>query len=262
MKLPGGVWREGCLHRDVVFRPVDGHLEMALAEAAGALHDIPSRVSEALQAALAEVGSQVPNRELVDALSVGDRQFLMSRLASHLGLESVWLSATCGYCHGQFDFPLDYGAIPVKPAGEGYPFAEVMLSRGQVRVRVPSGADQRAILSCPDEQRARRELARRCIVGESAPLMDDDIARIETALEELAPELATHVTAPCPECGSDNLLEIDPYYLLGRVGNELFVEIHHLAAHYHWSESEILNLPRWRRKKYLSLIDRARGMTT
>ena len=262
MKLPGGVWREGCLHRDVVFRSVDGHLEMALAEAAGALHDIPSRVSEALQAAVAEVGSQVPDRELVDALSVGDRQFLMSRLASHLGLESVWLSATCGYCHGQFDFPLDYGAIPVKPAGEGYPFAEVLLAMGQVQVRVPTGADQRAILSWPDEQRAKVELARRCIVGESSALTDDDIACIETALEAVAPELSTHVAAPCPECGGDNLLEIDPYYCLGRVGNELFVEIHHLAAHYHWSESEILNLPRWRRKKYLRLIDRARGMTT
>ena len=155
MKLPGGVWREGCLHRDVVFRPVDGHLEMALAEAAGALQDLPGRVSEALQAALALVGSEAPDRELVDALSVGDRQFLVSRLTRHLGLECVWLSATCCHCHGQFDFPLDYGAIPAKPAGEGYPFAEVMLSMGQVQVRVPTGADQRAILSWPDEHRAR-----------------------------------------------------------------------------------------------------------
>jgi len=133
---------------------------------------------------------------------------------------------------------------------------------GQVQVRVPTGADQSAILSCPDEHRARRELARRCIVGVSDALTDDDITLIETVLEELAPELATSVAATCPECGGENQLEIDPYLFLGQVGNELFGEIHNLAAHYHWSESEILGLPRWRRKKYLGLIDRARGMTT
>ena len=262
MKLPGGVWREGRLHRDVAFRPMDGHLEMAVAEAAGALRDLPGRVSAALQAALAEVGALGINRELVDTLSVGDRQFLVSQLAGHLGLETAWLSATCRHCHELFDFPLDYRAVPIKPAGEGYPFAEVTVSTGRIRVRVPTGADQRAILSCPDEYGATRELARRCIVGEPVALTDEDITRIETALEVLAPELATHVAASCPECGSDNVLEFDPYYFLGQVGNELFVDIHHLAAHYHWSESEILGLPRWRRKKYLGLIDLARGMAT
>jgi hypothetical protein len=261
MMLPGGVWQQGRLHRDVGFRPVDGHLELALAEAASGARDIPGRVSGALQAALTEVGSLVPDREVVDALSVGDRQFLVSRLTRHLGFECVWLSATCRHCQSQFDFPLDYGEIPVKPAGEGYPFARVMLSMGQVPVRVPTGADQRAILSCSDERQARRELARRCIVGKSAALTDDDVTSIETVLEELAPELATRVSAQCPQCGGDNVLAIDPYYCLGRVGNELFTEIHRLAGYYHWSETEILSLPLWRRKKYLSLIDRAREVT-
>lgn len=262
MRLPGGLWQQGCLQHEAGFRPVDGHLEMALAEVAGGVGDIPGRVSAALVAALARIGSLTPDAALVEALSVADRQFLMVKLACHLGLERVWLRAACSHCQCQFDFALDFAAIPVKPAAHGYPFADLELSSGRVRVRAPTGQDQRAILSLPDTQQASVELARRCIVGPSVELSGQDITRIESALEALAPELATHASAQCPECGGNNAVEIDPYYCLGRVGNELFVEIHQLAVHYHWSEAEILGLPRWRRKKYLALIDRTRGMTT
>jgi len=262
MMLPGGVWQQGSLQREAAFRPVDGHLELALATAAGTGQDLPGLVSEALHAALAQLGSQAPDRQQVDALSVGDRQFLMSRLAGHLGLAQAWLSAVCSHCRSQFDFSLDYSILPAKPAARGYPFAEAKLTTGTVQLRVPTGADQRAILHLADEVQARQELAQRCIVGQPVALTEDDIVLIEAALEELAPELSTSVSAPCPECATDNYLEIDPYYCLGRVGNELFLEVHKLAAFYHWSEADILNLPRWRRKKYLGLIDRARGMTT
>ncbi|MCK7500249.1 MAG: hypothetical protein MZW92_65580 [Comamonadaceae bacterium] len=37
--------------------------------------------------------------------------------------------------------------------------------------------------------------------------------------------------------------------------------VHRLAWHYHWSEAEILALPRGRRAHYLALIDAARGMS-
>jgi hypothetical protein len=46
-----------------------------------------------------------------------------------------------------------------------------------------------------------------------------------------------------------------------RSTSELYDEVHTLAWHYHWSEAEILALPRVRRQLYLSRVDRARGMT-
>jgi hypothetical protein len=44
----------------------------------------------------------------------------------------------------------------------------------------------------------------------------------------------------------------------------LYTEVHHLALHYHWSEHDILRLPRGKRQCYLSLLvshfeQRARG---
>ena len=262
MILPGGIVAQGGLQRRFSFRPPGGHLEMALAASVAACPDLPSRVSAALQVSLAGIGEVEPDAALVDGLCVGDRQYLMTRLAGHLGLGSAWFSTECGHCRASFDFFLDLSALPAKQAGPGYPFSQVQLSCGTVRLRVPTGADQRAILSTPDEAAARQELARRCLVDRQVELTADDILRIETALEELAPELATHVSAPCPECGGDNVVEIDPYYCLGRAGSDLLLEVHQLAAFYHWSEEQILDLPRWRRRAYLQLVDRSRGVVT
>lgn len=36
----------------------------------------------------------------------------------------------------------------------------------------------------------------------------------------------------------------------------LYEEVHHLALHYHWSEAEILRLPRSKRLRYLGLLVR------
>ena len=36
--------------------------------------------------------------------------------------------------------------------------------------------------------------------------------------------------------------------------DRLYTEVHHLALHYHWSERDILALPRGRRQRYLGLL--------
>lgn len=36
--------------------------------------------------------------------------------------------------------------------------------------------------------------------------------------------------------------------------DRLYQEVHHLALHYHWSEAEILRLPRGKRQRYLGLL--------
>jgi hypothetical protein len=53
---------------------------------------------------------------------------------------------------------------------------------------------------------------------------------------------------------------IDPYYCLQHRQEAISADIHTIACNYHWSEAEILALPQKRRRRYLRLIDRARGM--
>jgi hypothetical protein len=253
MLLPGGIVRDGERRRGFAFRPVDGALEAALAEAAAAPSMLRA-VTSVLAAALAELGGEPAREEAVRDLAVGDRQFLVRQLSVHLGHDPVWLTAVCRACGESFDFEVRQADLPVKEAGESFPYAEV----GSLRLRVPTGADQEAIAGLSDE-RAVRLLFERCrIAGPEAG--EEEIAAAESALEAASPEVALAALAGCPACGADNEISVDPYLGLPAHGEELFAEVHRLASSYHWSEAEILALPRARRQLYLRLIDRSRGL--
>jgi len=276
MQLPGGILCDGVRRRDFAFRSLTGEVELALAEAAEEGSPISVRVTRALAAALEHVGGESPLPATVAALSVGDRQFLMARLAVGFGLGKNWFTARCSQCGERFDFSVDYRNLPVKEAVEGYPFAEVETSLGRCNFRVPTGADQEILAGLDDDGVATQFLLDCCLiglschgVGDGPPHLDmtgafspDDVARIEAALEEAAPEVAVSVQAACPACGTPHEIDVDPYRILShRLGGGLIREIHILASIYHWSEAEILALPLQRRRRYLDLIDEARGMT-
>ena len=273
MQLPGGLWHNDERRRRFDFKPLTGKTELALAEIAGSDDSLPSKVTAALSATLDLVGGDVPTPSRVDALCVADRQFLMRCLAVLLGMEKIWLTARCARCGKCFDFFIKQSELPVKKAGEGFPFASVETSAGLCRMRVPNGVDQVAIAAIEDYEVALQTLVHRCIVGfpdasdgEEKPenlakkFSADDFRRVEIALEEVAAEVTTMVQAACPECEQANLVEIDPYMCLQQGRTNLFSEIHILASTYHWSETEILSMPKSRRQRYLKLIDRSRGM--
>jgi len=77
----------------------------------------------------------------------------------------------------------------------------------------------------------------------------------------VSPWVVTELAASCPACGGTHPVALDPYVIMRRSASELYDEVHTLAWYYHWSEAEILVLPRARRQLYLSRVDRARGMT-
>jgi transcription elongation factor Elf1 len=259
MLLPGGMMRDGERLRAFAFRRVDGALEAALADAT-AEENVPRAVTGALAAALAELGGDAPTFDAVRRLPVGDRQFLARQLSAHLGRDAVWLTAVCGACGEPFDFEIRQSELPVKEAGEGFPYAEA----GPFRLRVPTGADQEVVADLDDEEEATRLLFARCRVSgpsnDASDADDEQLAAAEEALEAVAPEVALAALANCPSCGKTCEVAVYPYLGLRAFGDELFEEVHRLAANYHWSEAEILALSRHRRQLYLRLIDRSRGV--
>ena len=270
MSLPGGIRVAGRLRRDYRFRPVDGAMELALAESLEGEAGMAARVTRALGASLAMIGGERADERLAASLAVADRQFLMRRLAAHLGRGGQWLSVVCRNCGERFDFHVEHHRLPVKPAGEGFPRVEVRLARGLAVFRAPTGADQEAIadvLAIEGPGAAQRALAQRCLESvdgravSGADFTPADLQAIDAAMEAVAPEVATELEAACPHCGGSERIYLDPYQAVGAGGMELFHEIHVLAWHYHWSEAEILAMPRARRRRYLGLIDRARGMS-
>jgi len=264
--LPGGLWESGQRQRRARFRTVDGQVELELAEAVSAAANVPDAVTRLLAAALEKLGDDRPTPERVANLCVADRKQLMRLLDARLGGEARWHSARCRQCEAPFDFPLRLSTLPVGEAGEGYPFARVCHEQTEWTLRLPNGADQLAVADIDALPRARAVLFRRILIEGPVDAMPDTIedkafwARIETALDAVAPALIERVRATCPECGADNVIEPDPYPLLRRDGSRLLLDVHRIASHYHWSEAAILALPRGRRQRYLDLIDAARGM--
>ncbi|MFV8753953.1 DUF6760 family protein [Nannocystaceae bacterium ST9] len=153
---------------------------------------------------------------------------------------------------------IDLDRLPVAEAGEGYPECEQRLAGRRIRLRVPTGADQHA-LSLDDEAQALAELVRACaqpLDGEGE-IDGDAFDAIDRAIEAMSPGMATTLSTACPECHRDQRIEFDPCALAVPPSGEpdLFDEIHTLAFHYHWSETEILSLPRARRHRYLRRIE-------
>jgi hypothetical protein len=121
-----------------------------------------------------------------------------------------------------------------------------------VLFRLPTVGDQLAVAGRGD---AAEELARRCIrpSGTTARLR----RRAETALEAMAPCLAGDLKGVCPKCGSDVVVYFDARQFCLRELRDraafIYQEIDLLARRYHWSEAEILAMPRVRRANYAEL---------
>jgi hypothetical protein len=258
---------DGSRLRGFAFRPLDGTVELALAEAASA-PTLPRAVTNVLSNALLHVGNRTPATERVERLCVADRHFLLRELEIRLGRDHRWISHRCKMCGEPFDLELDLRALPIQEAGPSFPFADVDLSGTRYRFRLPTGSDQQYLVESgatepEDDEEALALLAKICCVEES-PLEQDalnpeSLDAIDTALDAIAPALAMHLATRCPHCDGENIAELDPYALLRKNGEDILFDIHQIAYYYHWSEKDILALPRTRRQKYLALIDRARG---
>lgn len=263
--LPGGVWTGDERRHEFAFHPVTGALEQLVLERADGTGR-PFEVTRILLASLASLAGSPPNKAAIRELSIGDRSFLMRQLAIHLGRDTQWLTAGCARCGERFDFQITASTLPVKVAGDGYPFATAETSLGCCRFRVPTGADEEACAALDDAVDPARLLTRLLLMEPRAidaeALSREDLMAIEAAVEAASPEVTTRAAITCPACavGNEVELDLDSCALRGGV-DALYADVHALASHYHWSEAEILALPTQRRAQYLRMVDRARGMT-
>lgn len=267
MQLPGGLLESGQLRKGFAFKGINGELELALAECDRRL-TVSEQVTRTLVQALDHLAGDTPSHQRVAGLCVGDRQYLMRQLTIMLGHDRQWMNADCGKCGETFDFHVRLSELPIKSAAEDFPEIKIKISGKSLCFRLPTGEDQQAIANEANPEQAQQILLQRCLLSISGKKVSrdeqpifapGDVEKIEAAMEAVAPELVTELDANCPVCGQPNKIELDPYVQLGRGSTALFSEIHSLAWYYHWSEREILAMPRARRARYLSYIDRSRG---
>jgi len=265
MNLPGGVLRDGSIRRDFRFRDITGEVERVLVDSGRTSVSMPEQVTRILATSLLDVGGRVADETLARELSSGDRLFLILRLQSLLDNTPGWVTTKCAACDELIQFQITPGQFPVVEAGDAYPSAVVHLSVGEMVVRLPNGEDEEAIAGGNSgTSSAVMQLLSRLLTSPSGDvnpeqLSGDDLEIIDRKLDEMAPHVGQSVRIDCPHCHESRETELDPYAWLVSEEHALDMEIHMLASHYHWSEKEILQLPKRRRRRYLQMIDRALG---
>jgi hypothetical protein len=268
VELPHGLFdADGVCHRDAVLRAMTGNEELLLADAEvmGA-----RAVNELLVSVLERLGDyDRVDAELVGALTRGDRQALVLHLRAGLYGDRISLVVRCPNpaCAALAD--VDLRVSELLPArGEPRSTLSCETPHGTAIIHEPTGADDDAVAG--DGSRTERGAAlwsrivelggKRLSPAEWSALPATTRHPIALALAEGArvPELT--FLARCPTCVAHLEISIDPFAMLARElrlgGDRLFAEVHALAFHYHWPESEILALPRPRRWRYLELIGR------
>ena len=83
-------------------------------------------------------------------------------------------------------------------------------------------------------------------------------AEIEERMRQLSPKVEQSMTATCVGCGRAFVAPFDVHrFLFGELRTDsrlLYEEVHYLAYHYHWSEQEIMGLPRDKRHLYIDVL--------
>lgn len=283
-KLPGGYWDDnGLLHRDVELTQLSGREEEMLSCMSNAAP--AALVSQILSQCVLRIGAIEPvTPHTAGRLLVADRQYLLLKLREVTFGDRIEGTLACPWhdCGAKVDIDFSTTQIPIKECKELAPTYRMELSpeaaledaagtlHRVIRFRLPIGEDQEALGSVLTKNPAwaLTQLFERCIEGTETTWEDasDLVARlsprarmeIEQAMEAHAPQVELEMDLSCPECGRGFTAPFDLQdFFFGELQTTrdlLYRQVHYLAYHYHWSEREILEMPREKRLAYIDIL--------
>lgn len=215
--------------------------------------DLLGRLVVPLPAALAP--AHVPE------LAVCDRDRLLAAVHRATFGDHIEARAPCRACGVPFELGFSLSALEADLSGRAPaapdPDGTYRLADGR-RFRLPTLADERALVGLPPE-RATRALAARCLLDGEL----DDADAVLAEIDRVGPLIDLELSATCPECQLEQPVHFDiQSFLLTALTREtagLAREVHRIAVAYGWSLAEILELPRSQRRLHVGLIDAERA---
>ncbi|RYG88617.1 MAG: hypothetical protein EON59_03930 [Alphaproteobacteria bacterium] len=214
----------------------------------------PDRPMTAGIAALQALATDTDGVPLAAAeLPLTDYECALAALRQEQIGDTVSTAPACPHCDERMELSFSIDALlhdvvqAVAPVPRGSPASQDF--------RLPTAGDAAA---CENDPEGPARMLAACIPrGLSAPRQ----RKAEAALEQGSPLLSRPIEAPCAACGESITAH---FHLPGFVMTELtwrtrsvFDEVHLLARGYGWSESQILDLPRNRRRRYATLLREA-----
>lgn len=276
IRLPTGLWLNDICHREAVLRPLTGRDEALLLEL-DPLLPLAQRTTLFLTCCLSRLGTLAPvTSDFVRALTVGDREALLLHLRRLTLGDRMQCVLNCPNpeCGEKMDLDLKVSdlLLPAYAHSQAVHHATLQDQNGvyQVTFRLPTGGDQETVAGFADAepQVAVDRLLHQCVEqvtcqnNPEEPLIEDPEAiaqQLPAILSELDPQAELVLNLACPVCGQpfSTLLDTAMHFFqeLTSQIKTLDWEVHWLALHYHWSESEILGLTRHKRRRYLNLLE-------
>ena len=264
--LPGGMRQGSGWRRDAEVRAVCGHDEAFLADYGVALTPA-ARTTALLSRCVVRLGENASvTRDDVRALTTGDREALLLHLRRATIGERISSVLTCPACGERMDMDLNVADLLLEPYAAASDSYTDSIGEYSIRFRLPTGGDQEALarLARRDLPGAVQAALRACICemrpgAEEPAAIPDEVAReLPARMAQADPQSEIVLDAACPACATafPVLLDVGEYLYreLGAAGSGLYREAHQLAAHYHWSDGEILNMSRRRRRRFLESL--------
>jgi hypothetical protein len=252
--LPGGLVLGDRTLARAELRPLTGREEEWVTKHAAT----PSAhlASKLLSACFVRLDGLAVDSEIISKLLAGDRDYLILQLRRMTLGDRFAAVFSCPACRRAMDVEFLAQDILVEPRPQN---TAVYTWRGEraIQYRLPNGADQEAVADLSPGEAVEALLARCVIYG--APLSVEERDAVIAEMDARAPQIDLELELNCPECGHSFTTPFDcTSFFFSEIrahSRHLMREVHYLALHYHWSESEILNLQRDRRRGYLALLN-------
>jgi len=259
--LPGGLVLDDGRRLDrAELRPLTGREEEWVAQHA----NTPSAMmaTRILSACFVRLDELTVDSNIIRKLLVGDRDYLILQLRRMTLGERIAAVFSCPACRVAMDVEFLVQDIPVETRPQEtatYTWQLKDIDRPPVRFRLPNGADQEAVATLAGNE-AVDVLFARCVIDDGGkPLTRDERVAMIAEMDRLAPQVDLELDLHCPECGHSFATPFDcTAFFFSEIraqSRHLMREVHYLALHYHWSETEILGLQRHRRRDYLALLN-------
>jgi len=262
--MPGGVAVDDGRRRDAALRPVVGADEAFLLDAE-ALAPV-ERSTALLARCLVRLGPwEPPGDEQVRWLAVGDREALLLHLRRLTLGDRLELVLSCPACGEALGLDLRVGELLLPPYEDWAPEHSVPVDGMRVRFRLPTGSDLEAAAraAAVDPGDGVRVVLERCVLAAEGALELPRAAAdaVAARMAELDPQAEVVLDMPCAICGHRFTVTVDAGELLAREladrADVLLHEIHLLALHYGWQESELLEMGTRRRRRYVAYLAEA-----
>ena len=270
--LPNGYWIGETHYRDVELRMLTGFDEEFITESTSSTLPVTCITNLLTRCITRMEGVEEVTTDVVGRLTIGDREALLLHLRCLTKGNRMQCILNCPQadCNELMDVELSVSDLLQPIYQEPKPvYKDMVESDGQkfhVRFRLPTGIDQEAAArkASTDVQAGEELLLRRCV----ETVFDDKNNEVDWSPEilqdfpekmaRLDPQADLILKLACPICEEpfSTLFDTGAYLLqeITSTSDDLYYQIHLLALHYHWSESEILSMNISKRHRYLNLL--------